>query len=91
MNKRDLQILRIGFEAGKKAIETHPDDDEYDAIRLEEAQEQVKDLDPSNTAQQRELLILAFGWAGSIGEQFFDDSKTVEDMVEVFLSKLNCI
>lgn len=47
MNKRELEILKIGFEAGKKAIEMHPDDDEYDTIRLEEAQEQVKNLDIS--------------------------------------------
>lgn len=44
MNKREIEILKIGFEAGKKAIEMHPDDDEYDTIRFEEAQEQVKNL-----------------------------------------------
>lgn len=44
MNKRELEILKIGFEAGKKAIEMHPDDDEYDTIRLDEARELVKNL-----------------------------------------------
>lgn len=44
MNKREIEILKIGFEAGKKAIEMHPDDDEYDIIRFEEAQERVKNL-----------------------------------------------
>lgn len=47
MMKIELEILKIGFEAGKKAIEMHPDGDEYDTIRLEEAQEQVKNLDIS--------------------------------------------
>lgn len=44
MNKRELEILKIGFEAGKKAIEMHPDDDGYDTIRFDEALQQVKKL-----------------------------------------------
>lgn len=35
-------------------------------------------------SQQRELLA-AFSWVSSIGEQFFDSSKTVEDMVDAYL------
>lgn len=53
MNKREIEILKIGFEAGKKAIEMHPEDDDYDTIRFEEAQERVKNLcivDVSNSA-----------------------------------------
>jgi len=47
MNKRELEILKIGFNAGKKAIEMHPENDEYDTIRFNEAQELVKNLDIS--------------------------------------------
>lgn len=61
MNKRELEILRIGFEAGKKAIEMHPDDDEYDTIRFEEAQEQVKNLTIPNVVGQSEQLSLSVG------------------------------
>ena len=43
-----------------------------------------------DVSQQHELLVLAFSWVSCIGEQFFDSSKTVEDMVDAFLAKNNC-
>jgi len=45
MTAREEQILKIGFEAGKRAIQMHPENDDYDYIRLREAREQVKKFD----------------------------------------------
>ena len=36
---------------------------------------------------RREILLDAFAWVSSIGEQFFDSSKTVEDMVNAYEEK----
>jgi len=33
---------------------------------------------------RRSELVSAFSWISSIGEQFFDNSKTVEDMVDAY-------
>jgi len=51
---------------------------------------EVKKLGISLVSQQRELLILAFGWVSCIGDQFFDPNRTVEEMVDTFLAKNNC-
>ena len=33
---------------------------------------------------RRSELLSAFSWVSSIGEQFFDSSKTVDDMVDIY-------
>ena len=33
---------------------------------------------------RRSELLSAFSWVSSIGEQFFDSSKTVDDMVDAY-------
>lgn len=49
----------------------------------------VKNLGLLSISQQRELLILGFSWVSTIGEEFFNPNKTVEDMVDSFLAKIN--
>jgi len=44
MNDREEEILKIGFESGKKAIEMHPNDDSYDVVRMKEARLLVEEL-----------------------------------------------
>lgn len=57
MTEREEKILLIGFEAGKRAIELHPDNDDYDHVRLKEARKQVNSVDLANVGKQRELLL----------------------------------
>ena len=57
MNKRENEILKIGFKFGKRAIEMHPDNDDYDWVRLQEAEEVVKKLTIPIFSNPRELLI----------------------------------
>lgn len=54
MNDRDNKILQIGFEAGKKAIEIHPDDNSYDIVRINEAKSVVEEMD---SLKEKEYLI----------------------------------
>ena len=61
MNKRELEILKIGFNAGKKAIEMHPENDEYDTIRFNEAQELVKNLDISLVSNRTFIVTIECG------------------------------
>jgi hypothetical protein len=44
MNKKEEDILKLGFDAGKKAIDMHPDDDSYDFVRMKEARVLVEKL-----------------------------------------------
>jgi hypothetical protein len=48
-----------------------------------------KKLHISDDSKRSELLD-AFAWVSSIGEQFFDSSKTVEDLVDAYLKSRKC-
>jgi len=80
MNKREKQILKIGFKAGKKAVEMHPEDDSYDILRFEEAEKKVKKLTLPVVSNRRELLI---DFINKLCKN--DDLKDNEDYVDKYL------
>lgn len=45
-------------------------------------------VNEADTALRNEILN-AFSWVSSIGEQFFDATKTVEEITDIYLSKRN--
>lgn len=46
-----------------------------------------KELKKNIDTDLRNEILKAFGWVCSIGEQFFDPTKTVEEMADIYLSK----
>lgn len=46
-----------------------------------------KELKKNIDIDLRNEIIQAFCWASSIGEQFFDSSRTVEEITDIYLSK----
>lgn len=54
-------------------------------IMVEEATNEILKLVVQPDVSRRSELLSAFSWVSGIGEQFFDSSKTVDDMVDVYL------
>jgi hypothetical protein len=85
MNKGELEILKIGFNAGKKAIEMHPENDEYDTIRFNEAQELVKYLDIS-LVSNRTFIMNQFELKSQFTEEFFEEFQFDAEFRSIFES-----
>ena len=76
--KQALHTMRLTNDItpdGKKALE----------LGLDVLIERVKNNLVQSDVSGRSELLSAFSWVSSIGEQFFDSGKTVEDMVDSYL------
>lgn len=75
--KRKL-IEKLLFEVYDKGVQRQD-------CNLTDYYEKIKQALNIPDVSRRSELLAAFSWVSSIGEQFFDSSKTVEDMVDTYL------
>lgn len=75
LHNHPMTEQRLGLDSGHVIV---------DRDAWEHARKQGLNLHIPDVSRRSELLA-AFSWVSSIGEQFFDSSKTVEDMVDAYL------